>query len=237
MLKKKERAMPKVALLLILLCSLAAAHATNQRPFNDNETLTVELSKTNYNRLLVSQDRIAKVRFPDKTLAVEYAPDGSVYMDLLIEEPLTVFVTTRAGHNFSMTVEPKDSLGKTVQFIPKTPTLKARKVEQKTTHDELVTQLIQAMVTNRVPEGYGVQSLSTSYRPINKELSYKLTKQIIGSSYTGEVLTVYNRSRTPLELNESLFKSKDMRAFSVSKTTIAPHGTETIYVVREKEHA
>lgn len=229
--------MPKVALVFILLCSLKVAHATNQRPFNDNETLTVELSKTNYNRLLVSQDRIAKVRYPDKTLAVEYAPDGSVYLDLLIEEPLTVFVTTRAGHNFSMTVKPKESLGQTVQFIAKSPTTKAHKVEQKTTHDALVTQLIQAMMTNHVPEGYGVKSFSSSYRPINQELSYRLTKQMVGASYIGEVLTVYNRSRTSLELNESLFKSNDMRAFSVSKTTIAPHGTETIYVVREKQHA
>lgn len=230
--------MPKVTLLILLLGSLiTAAQAANQRPFRDNETLTVELSKTNYNRLLVSEDRIEKVRYPQDTLAVEYAPDGSVYMDLLITEPLTVFVTTRAGHNFSMTVKPKESLGETVQFIPKSIPFKTHKVEQKTSNDERVTQLIQAMVTNHIPEGYGVKSIHSSYRPMNNELSYQLSKQLIGAAYTGEVLKVYNRSKTPIELNESLFKSSNLRAFSVSKSTVAPHDSETVYVVREKEHA
>lgn len=229
--------MLKTSLLLLLLGSMAHVNAATTRHFSDNETLVVELSQSNYNRLLVSHDRILKVRCPKETLAVEYAPDGSVYLDLLLSEPLTVFVTTRAGHNFSMTVKPKDALGQTVEFIPQTPTKSVAKFENKNAQDETVTQLIQSMINNQAPKGYGVKSVFSSYRPINQFLSYKPSKQFIGKAYLGEVITVYNRSKTPIELNESLFKSKEMRAFSVSQSTIAPHGTETIYVVREKEHA
>jgi type-F conjugative transfer system secretin TraK len=229
--------MAKPFILLFLLGSLITANATTVRNFTDNETLTVELSKTNYNRLLVPDDKIHKVRCPEKTLAIDYAVDGSVYIDLLVTEPLTVFVTTKTGHNFSMTVKPVESLGQTIQFVPKTPTKQARHFEKKTPQDETVTKLIQAMMNNQTPQGYGVKSVFSSYRPVNKELTYKVTKQFIGEAYQGEILTIYNRTHKPVTLDESLFKNNDTRAFAVSQPIIAPKGSETIYLVKETGHA
>lgn len=229
--------MRKAFLVGLLACMALHVNATNVQRFADNDNLVIELSKTNYNRLFVADDLILKTHFPDQTLNIKNDPDGSVYIDLLSAEPFTVFVSTKAGHNFSLTVKPIDSLGQTVQFVPKTPTVKAALFEKKKPVDKTVTQLIQAMMNNHIPQGYGVKSQFTSYRNLNKELAFKLSKQFVGSAYVGDVMTIYNRSNKPITLDESWFKSSDTRAIALSKPAIAPKSYETIFVVKEVAHA
>ncbi len=223
--------------ILFLLFVVLKTNAAVIQNFSDNDTITVELSSTNYNRLFVANDIISKVRVPEGTLVVEYDPEGSVYLDLLKTEPLTVFISTKGGHNVTMTIKPVESLGHTVQLTPKTATVQAREFEKKAPKEETVTKLIQAMMNNQMPIGYGVKSVFSSYRSFNKDLTFKVSKQFVGDAYLGEVLTIYNRSKTPVKLDEAWFKGEDTRAIALSKQIIAPKGSETIYVVKEATHA
>jgi conjugal transfer pilus assembly protein TraK len=228
--------MRKAFLFLILVGMALTSNATKVQGFSDNEDITVELSKNNYNRIFVANDTIVKTHFPENTLRVQN-DDNSVYVDLLSTEPFTVFFTTEAGHHFSLTVKPIDALGQTIQLLPKTATAKARQFEAKTPRDETITKVIQAMMNNQTPLGYGVKSTFSSYRPLNKELTFKISKQFVGEAYTGEVMTVYNRSNKPVSLDESWFKDSGTRAVALSQKIIAPKGTQQIYVVKEQSHA
>lgn len=224
-----------IALAFVSVSFLATA--SNVYPFSDNENIELELSKNNYNRLYVANDSITKVFFSKDDLIIEYQKDGSVLVDLNLAEPFTVFFTTKQGHQFSATVKPIEALGKTVALQAKTPSFKARQFEKKTAvSDNTITQLLQAMMNNKTPLGYGSKSVFSSYKPINKDLSFKVEKQFIGDSYIGEILTVYNRSSKPIILDESWFKTKETRGIALSQPTLAPKKSETVYLAKEKVH-
>lgn len=229
--------MRKAFLVLTLLGATCLTHAANVQPFSDNENITVELSKLNYNRLFIANDSIKKATFPKDDLVIKYETDGSVFIDIVNTEPFTVFLKTGNGHHFSMTVKPADMLGQTVQLVPKTPTIQARQFEKKSTYEEVVTHLIQAMMNHQTPPGYGVKSVASSYRVFNKDLSVQVAKQYIGDAYLGEIITVYNRSKTPVTLDEAWFKTNDTKAIALSNPTVAAKHSETLFIVREKAHA
>lgn len=229
--------MHKLFLGLTLLGSVLVTHAAHVQAFSDNENITVELSKLNYNRLFIPNDSIKKAHFAKDDLNIEYEADGSVFVDLLKAEPFTVFFSTKHGHHFSVTVKPIEALGQTVQLMPKTATVTAHQFEKKSVYEETVTRLIQSMMNQQTPPGYGIKSVSSSYRAFNKELSVQTSKQYIGKAYLGDVITVYNRSKVPVKLDESWFKSPDTKAIALSNPIVAPKQKETLFVVREKTHA
>ena len=211
--------MMRKAVLVLMLFSVAfTSYAAKVQQFADNQNIEVQLSKLNYNRLFVANDVIKKAHFSKDALSIEYEADGSVFIDLLIAEPFTVFFSTEHGHHFSVTVNPIDELGQTVELIPNTPSVKAQKFEKKTAYEETVTKLIQAMMNNQIPAGYG-------------------GKQYMGDAYVGEVVTIYNRSKVPVKLDEAWFKTKDTRAIALSQSILAPKNSATLYMVKERAHA
>lgn len=229
--------MRKTVLFFIVLAITTLAEAANVKPFSDNDNITLELSQLNYNRLFIANDSIEKAYFTEGDLSIKYEADGSAFIDLLKAEPFTVFFSTKQGHHFSATVKPIEALGQTVQLVPKTATVKARQFEEKSTYEDTVTHIIQAMMNHQTPPGFGVTSGFSSYKPFNKDLSLQVAKQYVGNGYVGEVIIVYNRSKTPVTLDESLFKTDDARAIALSHSIIAPKHKETLFVVREKAHA
>lgn len=230
--------MMRKAVLVLMLFSVAfTSYAAKVQQFADNQNIEVQLSKLNYNRLFVANDVINKAHFSKDALSIEYEVDGSVFIDLLIAEPFTVFFSTEHGHHFSVTVNPIDELGQTVELIPNTPSVKAQKFEKKTAYEETVTKLIQAMMNNQIPAGYGVKSAFSMYKSFNQDLSLKVGKQYMGDAYVGEVVTIYNRSKVPVKLDEAWFKTKDTRAIALSQPIVAPKNSATLYVVKERAHA
>lgn len=204
--------------------------------FSENENITLELSKSKYNRIFVANDVIKNAHFIKEDLELEYDPDGSVFVNLLTTEPITVFFKTKQGHHFSATVKSVDELGQTIELIPRTASVKARQFEHKSPYEETVTKLIQAMMNQQVPTGYGMKSVFSSYKPFNKALSMKVAKQYVGDAYIGEIVTVYNRSAQPVTLDETWFKTADTRAIALSGQTVAPKQSEMLFIVKEKAH-
>lgn len=217
-----------------LSVSLGVNAATQS--FSENENITLELSKSKYNRIFVANDVIKKAHFIKEDLELEYDPDGSVFVNLLTTDPITVFFKTKQGHHFSVTVKSVDELGQTIELVPRTASVKARQFEHKSPYEETVTKLIQAMMNQQVPTGYGMKSVFSSYKPFNKALSIKVAKQYVGDAYIGEIVTVYNRSAQPVKLDETWFKTTDTRAIALSGQTVAPKQSETLFIVKEKAH-
>ena len=61
-------------------------------------------------------------------------------------------------------------------------------------------------------------------------------KSYQGSVLTGEVTEIYNGSKSPIDLNESLFNGAGVKAISLSKNTLAPYERALVYRVLEKAH-
>ena len=109
--------------------------ALSTQLFQDNADVTAILSKSNFNRLVVRGDKITKAYYPkgfleiqglkqdDDKRAIEEVdvdePDGSLYVMVTHDSPFTLFITTLSGHHFSATIESEESLGKTIEFVPK----------------------------------------------------------------------------------------------------------------------
>lgn len=227
----------KLILSLALSCITLSGFAGNKQAFTENEDITLELSKYNYNRIFVTNDIIENVHFIKSDLDLEYDPDGSVFINLLSAEPQTLFFRTKQGHTFSATVKASDVLGQTFELTPKSFSAKARLVEHKSLYEETVTTLIQSMMNNQAPSGFGIKSPFAMYKKFSPSLGTKLQKQYIGESYIGEVVTIYNRSINPIKIEESWFKDKSTKAVALSQSIVGPKSYETLFIVKEKPHA
>jgi len=215
----------------LILCS-SMSHALTTQTFQENGDVSIHLSDSNANRLVVKGDKITQVHFPEGALGVQNESDGSLYVTLLVDKSFTLFVSTEGGRHFSATINPEDALGQTVQFVPQGPVVAVKKpVVASPYHAFEVRELMQEMVAHKTPEGYVKQKRSgkiTRYQnglKVTPELSY------VGDSLNGEVFTIYHGGRAPITLSESWFSSQGTAAVNLTSKTLMPGEHATIYKV------
>jgi len=225
---------------LIAATSLAfvgIVYAGVNKPFTDNGNVEVALSKSNYNRILVTNDVIERGYFPAKTLAFKTVKDGSAYLDILKDEAVTLFIETKGGHHFSLTVTPIDTLGQTIVLTPKNANkVRAAKFEKKLPYEETITKLIHAAMRGKVPSGYGVTKGFHDARTFHKNLSLITKRQLVGNEYVVDVIKINNNSAKAQPLYESWFSGNGVKAVSFSQPQLPPKKSALMYVVRESRH-
>ena len=227
----------KSFILSLSLGLISVANAGINKSFTDNSNIEVDLSKSNYNRLVVVGDTIDKGYFPDRTLAFKTVKDGSAYIDILKDEPVTLFIDTKGGHHFSVTVNPVDKLGQTVVLTPENALKgQALKFEKKSPYEETITKLIHSAMLGEVPSGYGVKTAFKGFKPFNKNLSLKTKKQLVGSQFTVDIVQIYNNSKESRPLYESWFRSQGVKAVAFSQSKLPAKKSALMYVVRENQH-
>jgi len=78
----------------ILACGLMLAacssHALSTETFQENGDVTIALSDSNTNRLVVRGDKITRAHFPEGALGMQNESDGSLYVTLSSEKPFTL---------------------------------------------------------------------------------------------------------------------------------------------------
>lgn len=226
---------------LSMAFSCMAAMSTH---FKENADLAVTLSSNNYNRLVVKGDKITQVHFPEGMMAVSNESDGGLYVMVAQNTPFTVFVTTELGRHFSMTVNTEESLGKTVEFVadgnPSPQMTSATKVLAKIPEPSFlpsnVTELMTGMLQNKVGGDYQSKNYFNRAIRLGQGMTLFPKKSYQGAVLTGEVTEIYNGSKSPIDLNESLFNGAGVKAISLSKNTLAPHERALVYRVLEKAH-
>ena len=223
-----------------LLCALSLisfnALALTSMSFKEDETLELNLSKNEYNRVYVLNDKIKGAHFSDKNLSIQNEPDGSVYIDMLQDLSATIFFDTQKGHHFALTIKPEDSLGKTVKLIAKPAITPAKTAAKDTKYEQVMARIVRAMQTDTVPEGYTHKKLHSRYQNLGGGLRKKQRKALIGDSFIGEVIEVYNGSRKSIQLDEKWFANIDTKAVSLSQNALAPKHSTLVYVVKESAH-
>ena len=235
--------MPKLIHALCLLLTAASAQALTTQAFRDNTDITVALSDSNYNRLVVKGDKITQAHFPEGRMAIRNEEDGSLYVMLGSHEPFTLFLTTESGHHFSATVNAESSLGKTIEFVPQTA-VTAHLAEVKATPNQsakppmgdAIAHLMTSMISKDKPAGFDEKHHYG--RVIRLQQGLRLTPKITwqGLQLNGEVMEIYNGGKLPLDLSEAWFADNDVKAVSLSATTLAPKQTALVYRVLERAH-
>jgi len=225
---------------LVLAASLAFAglgSAGVNKPFTDNGNVEVVLSKSNYNRILVTDDVIERGYFPAKTLAFKTVKDGSAYLDILKDEAVTLFIDTKGGHHFSLTVTPTDALGQTIVLTPESANkIRAAKFEKKLPYEETIAKLIHTAMNDSVPSGYGVKRGFHDVRTVHKNLSLTTKRQLVGNDFVVDVVQIKNKSTKSQPLYESWFSGNGVKAVAFNTSELPPKKTALMYVVRESRH-
>ena len=227
--------------LLSLLAQSLLAQTT--LAVRDNSDVALNLSQSNYNRLVVKNDKIVEAVFPQNAMGIKRdEQDGSVYVLLTSPSPFTLFLTTEAGHHFSVTVTGEEGLGKTIELAtPKlaaTPTAKppiSPKITQDP-HQNALLEVIKHMERKEPMPGMTIKHPFGRAERMGAGLSLVLKEVWTGEGVEGSRLEVYNGGKTALNLLPEWFEGKDVAAMKLSQPILKPHETAILYRVREVAH-
>src|SRR3990167_312137 len=203
------------------------AYAVTEQAFKENMDVSINLSNTNYNRLVVKNDKIIKAHFPDGALAIRGEEDGSLYALAVKQEPFTLFITTEGGHHFSTTVNSEEALGKTIEFTP--VQTKEALIKTNVQVKNLIDSLMKHMVNAEPLLSFHIEAVKSPSSRLRNNLT--ITPEVIyqGSNLRGEIYRVYNPNNKPIELKETWFLDKSIKAITISEETLAPKREARVY--------
>jgi conjugal transfer pilus assembly protein TraK len=215
-------------------------------PVRDNSDVTLSLSQVNFNRLFMKNDTILDFAYPKGAMDIQKDKgDGSVYILPINPNPFTLFLTTEAGHHFSVTVTPEDSLGKTVELVaPKIATaqnpVKSRistspKIAEET-HADGMLEIIKHMELKELMPGMKVSHPFGRVERMGAGLSLVPKEIWSGEGIEAARLEIYNGGSKELNLLPEWFEGKDVTAMKLSQPTLKPHEKAILYRVREVAH-
>jgi conjugal transfer pilus assembly protein TraK len=232
--------MKRISIFLSLLMS-ATLHAQTSQSFQDNADVSIVLSDSNYNRLVVRGDKIINAHFPEQALGIKNEDDGSLYVMVAQKEPFTLFLTTEAGHHLSATVNTESSLGKTIEFVPQTVSIAKKAIPTPTnTPKPVEAEGIEALMSHLVQQdailGFDMKHHYGRAIRLHEGLTLFPRLTYTSKTLTGEVTEIYNGGKTPIDLTEHLFMGQGVKAVSLSKPTLLPKQKAYVYRVLESHH-
>lgn len=230
---------------LLMACS-AVASAESHIPLRDNSDIALTLSQSNYNRIVVKNDKIMEAVFPKNTMDIKRdEQDGSVYVLLATANPFTLFVSTESGRHFSVTVTGEESLGKTIELLPQQPApskIVAAKpaAPQKTNSGNAVPEAILALLEHmeqKKPLADVAVSRTGGKAERWAEGLTLLPKEAWDSAFLkGEIIELYNGGKKPLTLSEAWFAKEGTLAIKFSKPSMAPGERAMLWRVQGVQH-
>ncbi len=238
--------MRKMIMGSVLALLASSAMSQTSLAVRDNGDVALNLSQSNYNRLVVKNDKIVEAIFPETAMGIKRdEQDGSVYVMLTTQSsPFTLFLTTESGHHFSVTVTGEDGLGKTVELVaPKTVASNITKIvniaSPKITqdpHQNAMLEIINHMARHELMPGMTISHPFGRAERMGAGLSL-IPKEIwAGDGVKAERLEVYNGSAKPLNLLPEWFEGDNITAMKLSQPILKSHETAILYRVREVAH-
>lgn len=231
---------------ILVLLSTSAISQTSVA-IRDNSDISLSLSLSNYNRLVVKNDKIVEAVFPETAMGIKRdEQDGSVYVLLThATNPFTLFLTTEAGHHFSVTVTGEDGLGKTVELVAPRLNLAANTIKAASAvtakptddaHQESMLEVIRHMERHEAMPGMTVSHPFGRVERMGAGLAL-IPKEIwVGTGIQAERLEIHNGGSKSLNLLPEWFEGENVAAMKLSQPILKPTETATLYRVREVAH-
>jgi conjugal transfer pilus assembly protein TraK len=220
------------------------AHAESL-PVKDNLNVALTLSQNNYNRVYIKNDELWDFSYPPGALGVKKdRADGGVYLMPASTTPFTLFVTTKNGHHFTVTVNSEEGLGKTIELIPQLA-VAAKSVVSSARQNPLISEAqvpeaILALLSHMERhEPFADVKVSHQYGKAErwaKGLSLLPKETWEGQGLKGELVELYNGGSTNLVLSQEWFAKDNTLAIKFSKPTLLPRERAMLYRVQEVRH-
>ena len=233
--------MRKLFIAVILLITSVSTYATQIKGVIDNETVSAKISSLDITRIIVQGDRIkslkgvkgAYTRENDESNGEVYLQPAATYQN----SAFTVLVETEKGRHFSLILTPIAVPGGTLMLVPKgVGREEAGRFEKSSDYQTMLSQLVRAMATDKVPEGYVVKEIDdkTVYH-FGNIATLRLKTIYQGLNWEGQIYELTNTQRCEIHLNEKQFYKKGVAAVSLESITVVPH--DKIKLIRVISHA
>lgn len=222
-----------------------------------NSQASVNLSKTDINRLYVHGEKITAINFPGSMLSAHNDNSGGIYVNTNSNGPFTAFISTNMGLHFSMLVIPKSIPGQTIKFVAPIPkstpnqnqkntvviqhSADAINFEKSAPYERTLIRLIKVVELGNTPPGYtSIAPKAFSQIDIfnvpssvgkNEDLSQSVEAGFLGGSLAVRVLAVKNTTSKPVELFENEFYSPGVRAVAIQQEYLKSNATTNVFEV------
>jgi len=229
---------------LFVTCISPFALASNVQkatfPFADGDTIPINLSSVNINRLVVEDDKILNITCPHgfcTTNGMQKDKTGSVSLKLNVALPFTAHVLTQKGRLFALFITPKAVPGIITAFRPTDRHLSEPTVfERGFDYPSAIANFTKAMMLWKergTPiSGFSLHPVDPKTLP-KKNSSLPVTPQtvFVGRDYSGIIYEVKNASSDTVTLTTAQFYSYAARSAALDKYELAPNETTHLYVV------
>lgn len=233
--------MRKLIFILISLLLMSEAEATQIKGVIDNETVAAKISSLDITRIIVQGDRIKSLKGIRGAYTRENDENnGEVYLQptaTFQNAAFTVLIETEKGRHFTLLLTPVSVPGGTLMLVPKgVGKAEAARFEKASDYQTTLSQLVRAMATDTMPEGYSVTQVDnkTLYH-FGNIATMRLKTIYQGYYFQGQIYELTNTQSYPIHLDEKQFFKQGISAVSLESITVAPHGK--IKLIRVVSHA
>lgn len=234
--------------LIVLLATLIAPNLAianvpaNTYRFNDNDTVSLPLSSSNLNRLVVKEDAITSFICPVgfcTTTGNKYDKSGSITLKINVAVPFTAHVATMNGHNFTLFINPKSVPALVTEFVAvnsykSEPSIFDNKEFDYPMQLALFTkQMIAHQLYKTNIAGFSLHVIDRKTLPKDRNpLAVTPMKVFRGKHYSGIIYEVKNQSNQIQNVTNAHFYSYAARSASLDREgDLKPNETVLLYVV------
>ncbi len=216
---------------------------------NDDEA-KITLSAQDINRVFVVGDKIVSLDAPHHRVIAHNDASGSLLMNVIGQEPFTVFLTTAHGRHFSLWVLPKSEPGVTVRFLPTTTIIHTVYPPQHTArhvaHADQKTwvNLLRDVMLSKIPPGYtridppALNTVSVFQLPRMRKMSKtgpfleeRVQAGFLGGALALRIVRLTNTGKKPIAFKPRDFYTRGVKALALEKETLAPQESTNLYEV------
>lgn len=197
--------------LLLVFCILHATSifALQKKAMNDNQTALFKVSAKELTRIFVEGDRIQSARGLEGNYQLtKDETQGAIFIKPAQFKPFNVFVTTEAGHNYTLLLTPIDIPSEVIQLKPLSPIkAKAESWEKNTPYSDAIIQLMKSMVNEvPVPDGYAMIHVNADKpKKLHSGMTMQLKTLYQGNELQGEIWRIKNIYCRSMQLKKSDF--------------------------------
>ncbi len=220
---------------LIFFSFCHAGYALQTNDLKDNQTAFFKISMSELTRIFVEGDRIQSARGLEGNYQItKDETHGAIFIKSIQAKPFTLFLTTEAGHNYTLLLTPIDIPSQVIQLNPLSPIkTKVEQWEKNAPYVDDIIQLMTVMVNGRsLPEGYAVIHVNAD-KP--KKLPSGITMQLKtlypGNNLRGEIWQIKNAYCRSVNIKKREFYQPNVRAIALKDEHLKNCGSTYLYRV------
>ena len=235
------------ALVALSFCLFASpAHADQFVEAADGARIDCKLSRNELTRISLIGDAFSSVSkiatgYPYNDFGVTHEPlRGDIYISVppsFAANSLSFFATSKEGfvYKFACQTEPVEAH----QLFITNPALGSDTgeiTEDGPDRDEVIIGLIKAMASDSALPGYRIRQMMERPAKVG-DIEVQLIAEYRGGQFTGQQLTLRNRGKNTLQIDEHDLAPKSARAVAIAADSLEPGAITTAFLVKSNRGA